>query len=954
MRLQHLLDSIRSISTPARHLVTQNDLESAGLENITLRAHQLHGVSWLKECVSQNRGGILCDEMGLGKTCQTIGFFTSVFEEAPKTSALVVTPLSVIQNWTAELEKFAPGIHFTLYLGDKATRAEHRSGFSLEQTPVILTSFETALNDEAFFARYRWDILVVDEGHRLKNSESLLYKSLEETCQGLRFILTGTPVQNNLVELYNLLHFVAPKYFPMSTLSEFVNYFDGGGQASEDRLDAMNQLLRPFLLRRTKRQVLPDLPPRLDFLLYHPLSRTQTEIYRALLTRNPDVLSAVISSATNSTAPINRIQNTIMQLRKCVNHPYLFDGVEPEPFELGEHLINASGKLVLLDTLLSHLFNPWQAKSDTDDMGNTVVRPPVHKVLIFSQMTRMLDVIQDYLTLKDYTYERLDGSVRGEERHLAVEEFNKSKEVFIFLLSTRAGGQGLNLHAADTVILVDSDFNPQNDLQATARAHRIGQTKPVRIIRLVGRNTVEEAILARADMKLKLTAEVLGSADTALTAEDTSNVSAEELLKVLKFGLARLFEDYKLETGDNFETGTHDGAANVLENGTRQKTPPNFAKILGETDPHTGNWLEPAAQLSSSDAEGHTDFVVLTDKPFQCEPNEEDQEFLVNLKSNLNNMEDTDAVPTRRVTRKPLTKEQLAERNKKRLEALRLRKMRNEENQARRTAAILERRKAKWDAAGYQSLSVYQTEELADDEETFEEQVEMYAPEFGVSSEENTQENCYPPGIYYKTGDASEPLTVFDNTIQSGAVYIPSFVCISLDDSGHWGSGGFFSALNGRSKAPSTAYELAGEMDDLELGTCHLVPELYPSCISNTEESGIKTFADWLLTRSAPYDSPIRANFCAILVAQKHNRRSQSRGSPPDLQLDALESALFRLAKACRTVRECSVHLPRLGHGTHAFEWYTVERLLHKHLVRRAKVPVFVYPFSNGSKRGTI
>ncbi|TPP63817.1 Chromodomain-helicase-DNA-binding protein 1 [Fasciola gigantica] len=474
MRLQNLLDSVRSLPTTENNVVTQSDLENAGLKDITLRAHQLYGVSWLKECVAQKRGGILCDEMGLGKTCQMIAFLTSVFQDVPETTALIVTPLSVIQNWKTELERFAPRIRYTQYLGDQTTRAEHRAAFSLEHTTVILTSFETALNDEEFLGKHRWDILVVDEGHRLKNSESLLYGALEDICRGLRFILSGTPVQNSLVELYNLLHFVAPKYFPMNTRSEFVNYFDSDTDESGDRADTMNQLIHPFLLRRTKRQVLPDLPPRLDLLLYHPLSRIQTELYRALLTRNADVLTAVISSVTRSTAPTNRVLNTIMQLRKCVDHPYLFNGVEPEPFELGQHLINASGKLVLLDALLSHLFNPWHADPDYNDARRMKIQPPVHKVLIFSQMTRMLDIIQDYLTLKDSA-----NTVRS----------------FVSLLNGR----------------------------------------PVRVIRLVGRNTVEEAILARADTKLKLTAEVLGSADTALVAGDTHTTSGEEVIHCTGF-----------------------------------------------------------------------------------------------------------------------------------------------------------------------------------------------------------------------------------------------------------------------------------------------------------------------------------------------------------------------------------------------------------------------------------
>jgi len=165
--------------------------------------------------------------------------------------------------------------------------------------------------------------------------------------------------------------------------------------------------------------------------------------------------------------------------------------VEPEPFELGEHLVDASGKLQVIDQLLVFL----KARG--------------HKVLMFSQMARMLDIIQDYLGYRGYSYERLDGSVRGEERYLAIQNFNETEETFIFLLSTRAGGQGLNLMSADTVIFVDNDFNPQNDLQAAARAHRIGQTRPVKVIRLVARSTVEEIVLKRADDKLKLTNTVI-------------------------------------------------------------------------------------------------------------------------------------------------------------------------------------------------------------------------------------------------------------------------------------------------------------------------------------------------------------------------------------------------------------------------------------------------------------
>ncbi|KAL5477821.1 hypothetical protein EMCRGX_G024669 [Ephydatia muelleri] len=251
--------------------------------------------------------------------------------------------------------------------------------------------------------------------------------------------------------------------------------------ASDEGVASMlHFVLQPFLLRRVKSEVLLDLPEKSEVILYTGLSAVQKKLYKAILTK--DV------SAFGESGSKTRLMNVLVQLRKCVNHPYLFDGVEPEPFEAGEHLIEASGKLFIIDKLLAHL------------------KSRGHRVLMFSQMTRMLDVIQDY---RGYTYERLDGSVRGEERFLAVKNFSNDPESFVFLLSTRAGGQGLNLVGADTIIFVDSDFNPQNDLQAAARAHRIGQIRPVKVIRLLGKNTVEKVILKRAYAKLELTATVI-------------------------------------------------------------------------------------------------------------------------------------------------------------------------------------------------------------------------------------------------------------------------------------------------------------------------------------------------------------------------------------------------------------------------------------------------------------
>lgn len=224
--------------------------------------------------------------------------------------------------------------------------------------------------------------MVVDEAHRLKNKESLLYKALYDySC--FRILLTGTPIQNNLLELYNLLSFSNPKVFNHSFSDQFIDE----GETNKSRIKS---LIEPFILRRTKGEVSLDIPPKIESVLYHGLTKLQKKLYKSILKKD--------SSVFRSPSKIN-LMSVLIQLRKVVDHPYLFDGVEPEPFELGEHLIDVSGKLSLLDRLLQRFHK--------DN----------HKVLVFSQMTRVLDILQDYLGYRGYSYERLDGSVRGEERY---------------------------------------------------------------------------------------------------------------------------------------------------------------------------------------------------------------------------------------------------------------------------------------------------------------------------------------------------------------------------------------------------------------------------------------------------------------------------------------------------------------------------------------------------------
>uniref|UniRef100_A0A673TRD8 Chromodomain-helicase-DNA-binding protein 1-like n=1 Tax=Suricata suricatta TaxID=37032 RepID=A0A673TRD8_SURSU len=511
-RMPGFLLALQTRSRPeaARVRVQEKDLRQWGLTGIHLRSYQLEGVNWLAQCFHCQNGCILGDEMGLGKTCQTIALFIYLAgrlnDEGP---FLILCPLSVLSNWTEEMERFAPGLSCVTYAGDKEERARLQQDLKQESRfHVLLTTYEICLKDSSFLKSFPWSTLVVDEAHRLKNQSSLLHKTLSEFSVVFSVLLTGTPIQNSLQELYSLLSFVEPDVFPKEQVGEFVQRYQDVEKESESASE-LHKLLQPFLLRRVKAEVATDLPKKTEVVIYHGLSALQKKYYKAILMKDLDAFE-------NETAKKVKLQNVLSQLRKCVDHPYLFDGVEPEPFEIGDHLIEASGKLYLLDKLLAFLYSRG------------------HRVLLFSQMTQMLDILQDYMDYRGYSYERVDGSVRGEERHLAVKNFGR-QPVFVFLLSTRAGGVGMNLTAADTVIFVDSDFNPQNDLQAAARAHRIGQNKSVKVIRLIGRDTVEEIVCRKAASKLQLTNTVIEGGHLTLGAQ---KLAADADLQALLPGLA--------------------------------------------------------------------------------------------------------------------------------------------------------------------------------------------------------------------------------------------------------------------------------------------------------------------------------------------------------------------------------------------------------------------------------
>uniref|UniRef100_A0A1I8HTB7 Chromodomain-helicase-DNA-binding protein 1-like n=1 Tax=Macrostomum lignano TaxID=282301 RepID=A0A1I8HTB7_9PLAT len=846
---------------------------------------------------SSGHGAILADEMGLGKTLQTVAFLLGLHGGRRRGGvsgrSLIVCPLSVLNNWRDELAKFAPQLTVRVYTGDKAERERLRAELRREDWTLLLSTYELCLKDEEFFAKFSFDAMVVDEGHRLKNSNSQLHLALRALNVSCRFILTGTPIQNNLDELFTLLSFVAPKVFRLKLKDQFIAEVTDL-VSSNDNSGALYEILKPFLLRRIKEDVLKSLPKKVEVILYHGLTALQKKYYKAILTKNIDAFDTATGNKT-------RLLNIQMQLRKCINHPYLFDGVEPEPFQPGEHLVTASAKLILIDRLLKYL------------------KANGHKVLMFSQMTHMLDILQDYLTYRGFTYERLDGSVRGEERFLAVKNFNQTAETFVFLLSTRAGGVGLNLVSADTVIFVDSDFNPQNDLQAAARVHRIGQTRNVKIIRLAGKNTIEEIILRRAETKLALTKQVIGHGKFALGFDDADKAkeadASKQLMDDIEDADAVGSVDFGAVLGPTEQPGGRwvwseppeppaAGKSVSASNAAASATSAAAAEEEAAARAHGKDYSSGAADIDQLEAKDETALqALLTDLRVKETAEAGAGRGLRGQQASGALTQLPDAASSRRQARRPLTEAEKAERRAKR-EAAAAARAAEAEAAARRRE---ERRAAEWRAAGYTSHSVAMATDSSDEEAADDEPRGV-----GDIGEDNGL------GLNYVIGDVAEP----QEGLEAGA----AIVCQSVDDAGRWGSGGVFAALDAAwpKSGVGAAYEAASRLGDLRLGDLHLLP------LGKRHGAEI---------------------YCGLLVCQD----SSQPGRP--IQLRALQQCLEKLRLSARRLPRriaassaardavASVHLPRLGHGLSAgLGWYGVERNLQKLLARRG-VPAFVYYF---------
>ncbi|XP_076232532.1 SWI/SNF-related, matrix-associated actin-dependent regulator of chromatin, subfamily a, containing DEAD/H box 1 [Calliopsis andreniformis] len=539
--------------------------------NLTLAPYQMVGLNWLAVMHAQNVNGILADEMGLGKTVQVIAFLTYLKEAGLRDEKdgphLIVVPSSTMENWNNELERWSPGLKVVQYYGSQEERKEMRLGWrngDLDDVDVLLTTYNlisSTPEERRLFRVMPINYVVFDEAHMLKNMSTIRYENLVRINAKHRILLTGTPLQNNLLELISLLIFVMPSLFA-GKQADLKSLFSknpkipaikkNGDQPlfEQEQVKNAKQIMRPFVLRRLKSEVLRDLPKKTERVIKCPMTEKQKKMYTNLI--------AQFSAEADQNAEVNGI-GMMMQLRKLANHPllsrdyynesklkliasrlakepqykqknadYVFEDLEwmsdyqinqltrtyksLAGLGLPQELIPEAGKLRVLDELLPKL------------------KEEGHRVLIFSQFTMVLDILEEYLTIRGKTYLRLDGSTPVTDRQFLINQYTEDENIFIFLLSTKAGGLGINLTTADTVIIHDIDFNPYNDKQAEDRCHRVGQKRPVNIIRLLSEGTIEEGMYELAQDKLHLEQQITGD-------EENENTDKKGVLKLLKMTL---------------------------------------------------------------------------------------------------------------------------------------------------------------------------------------------------------------------------------------------------------------------------------------------------------------------------------------------------------------------------------------------------------------------------------
>ncbi|UZJ56428.1 hypothetical protein CBS101457_005748 [Exobasidium rhododendri] len=569
------------------YLHGQPDGLSAGVQ---LKDFQLHGVNWLYLLYRKHCSGILADDMGLGKTAQVIAFLNIVTKKNDQRPHLIVVPSSVLTNWMREFKVFGPGLNVYKYHGSQSERMvqQRELRHNRDDVDVIITTYDMASGgerDHTFLRKYEFEACIFDEGHILKNQKSIKYTKLVKIRAKWRLLLTGTPLQNNLGELISLLKFIMPSYFrgAEEALGQIFKV-NQQSQLSKERVNRAKKMMQPFLLRRKKVDVLLDLKPKTEIVKYCEMTPDQSKIYKdafakskaALLQLQQESAQQAASTTTRGKkGPVNKNKSghVLMELRKAANHPLLFrrlftdaklealarDYLKNEEYadedltmKKEDFAINSDAELSMsvaaqYKTCNKHMLSSkeWLNAGKISALKEVIdeAASQGERLIIFSQFVQTLEIICRALEVMGVTYRGFTGSTDVDSRQEIVDEFTKDTSIRCFLLSTRAGGVGINLTAANWVVLFDQDFNPQNDRQAADRAYRMGQEKKVTIIRLISKNTIDEHILELGKSKLKLAERVEGATDEE-DAEESLAANQEEVeQKVEQTLLARLAQD---------------------------------------------------------------------------------------------------------------------------------------------------------------------------------------------------------------------------------------------------------------------------------------------------------------------------------------------------------------------------------------------------------------------------
>ncbi|KAI3386866.1 hypothetical protein SNEBB_004512 [Seison nebaliae] len=827
-------------------------LENTDFSNISLRPYQVDGVIWMYTQYERKLGGILADEMGLGKTYQSLCYISFIRKTIGKCLCLIVCPLSIIENWENEWKVCLSKVPLHRFYGEKETVLEEIIDFD---DGIVLTTYDYLKHLKKTVKKFM--VGIFDEGHRFKNVNSVTRQHCLNISIRQRIILTGTPIQNNLNEFISLCYFVGRKGFDEREYDDIVEDYKKKIEKDEIKLKLLSDSL---LLRRIKEEVLPNLPKMKETILYHHLTDIQIDLYKNLLARNREKLNESIN-----------LQNIMMQLRKTCCHPYLFQGIEPEPFKEGEHIVEASGKLKILDLLLKHL------------------KSCGHRTLIFSQFVMCLDILQDYCEFRKWKYSRLDGTLKVDERKEAIERFvqgDNDHDSFIFLMSTRSGGVGLNLTVADTVIFYDSDFNPQNDMQAMARVHRIGQRKNVQVIRLCVKNSIEEIIVRRAVEKKKLSEKLLN--DSEKIGQDKIGVKSSEIRDILIFGVHKLFETREDHSNDyNVEK-----IVGMTKNKEWQLTvkDQNDDEVEHSID---GDDERENDELHSRKRKRGIEHIYEFEGKIYNPYRKNDLETLNNL------------TPKQIKVAKKQTKNKLTSVEK---EAVQKRREENRKKRLLKAQELFKDSCLKYD---------FQTERLNYDEQRDDDKSAVYLKHLNILkllNKENSNDDSDDSmsmrvlgKLINVKGNVVYPIVEKENVSKS------SIIIHCVNNSGRWSKYGIFNSISKISDKVEEYYKKAKECNDMKLGDVHLIP-------FRTRKSNQTKIIDYL---------------SLIIVIDSTGKIVQR----------ALDSALESIGRLIESGRSATIHLPRIGEKNRkGIDWYGCEKIVKKQFGGR-QLPVYVYYF---------